>query len=342
MDLSTTYLGLPLANPLVASASPMTRSVNGVRKLAAAGIGAVVLPSLFEEQLRKEQERDEELVEGRADAFSEALTFFPTGYSGLPGRPQRYLDLVERAAGVVDVPVIASLNGSTPGGWEDFARSLQDAGAAAIEINVYFVPGDPHITGREVEETHLAILHRVRSVVSIPVAMKLSPHFSSPGEVALRLDQAGADGLVLFNRFQQPDIDVETLAVQPFAGLSRPDDARLARTWIAILRRHVAGSLAASTGVDEWDDVVKYLLSGADAVMTASALMRHGVEHVPALLDGLTQWMSRKGFTTLGEVRGLLAVPAGVDPTAYERAGYVSALERARSTYGDMRLMARA
>lgn len=338
MDLSTSYLGLRLRNPLVASASPMTRSVNGIRKLAAAGIGAVVLPSLFEEQLRKEQAHDDALTESATNAFSEALTFFPAGYSGLPGRPQRYLDLVERAAGVVDVPVIASLNGSTPGGWEDFARSLQEAGAAAIEINVYFVPGDPHVTGREVEETHVAILQRVRSVVSIPVAVKLSPHFSSPGEMALRLDDAGADGLVLFNRFQQPDIDVETLAVHPAAGLSRPDDARPARTWIAILRGHVVCSLAATTGVDEWDDVAKYLLSGADVVMTASALMRHGVDHVRVLLDGLQEWMARKGFTSLEEVRGLLAVPRGVDATAYERAGYVSALERARSTYGDLRV----
>jgi dihydroorotate dehydrogenase (fumarate) len=342
MDLSTSYLGLRLCSPIIASASPMTRSVNGIRKLAAAGIGAVVLPSLFEEQLRKEQERDDAIAEGASEAFSEALTYFPTGYSGLPGRPQRYLDLVERSAGVVDVPVIASLNGSTPGGWEDFARSLQDAGAAAIEINVYFVPGDPHITGREVEDTHVAILQRVRSVVSIPVAVKLSPHFSSPGEMALRLDDAGANGLVLFNRFQQPDIDVETLAVHPAAGLSRPDDARLARTWIAILRGHVVCSLAATTGVDQWDDVVKYLLSGADVVMTASALLRHGEEHARTLLDGLEEWMTRKGFTSLEEVRGLLAVPSGVDPTAYERAGYVSALERARSTYGDLRLVARA
>lgn len=338
MDLSTTYLGLRLRNPIVASASPMTRSVNGIRKLAAAGIGAVVLPSLFEEQLRKEQERDDALAEGGSDAFSEALSYFPSGYSGLPGRPQRYLDLVERAAGVVDVPVIASLNGSTAGGWEDFARSLQEAGAAAIEINVYFVPGDPHVTGREVEDTHVAILQRVRSVVSIPVAVKLSPHFSSPGEMALRLDDAGANGLVLFNRFQQPDIDVETLAVHPAAGLSRPDDARLARTWIAILRGHVVCSLAATTGVDQWDDVVKYLLSGADVVMTASALLRHGEEHAGTLLDGLEEWMTRKGFTSLEQVRGLLAVPRGVDPTAYERAGYVSALERARSTYGDLRV----
>lgn len=338
MDLSTTYLGLRLRNPLVASASPMTRSVNGIRRLAAAGIGAVVLPSLFEEQLRQEQERDRALAERSSDAFSEALTFFPTGYSGLPGRPQRYLDLVERAAGVVNVPVIASLNGSTPGGWEDFARSLEDAGAAAIEINVYFVPGDPHVTGREVEDTHVSIVERVRSVVSVPVAVKLSPHFSSPGEMALRLDAAGADGLVLFNRFQQPDIEVETLAVHPATALSRPDDALPARTWIAILRGQVACSLAATTGVEQWDDVVKYLLAGADVVMTASALMRHGVDHARVLLDGLQEWMARKGFTSLEEVRGLLAVPRSVDATAYERAGYVSALERARSTYGDLRV----
>ena len=335
MDLSTSYLGLALPSPLVASASPVTRSVNGIRELAAAGVGAVVLPSLFEEQLRREEQRDAALTETHADAFGEALSYFPAATSGLPGRPQRYLNLLERAAEAVDIPVIASLNGSTAGGWEDFARSLQDAGAAAIEINVYFVPGNPHISGRDVEDVHLEILHRVKGVVSVPVAVKLSPHFSSPGEMALRLDQAGADGLVLFNRFQQPDIDLESLEVQPMVALWRGPAA--APTWIAILRGHVVGSLAATTGVDRWEDVVKYLLAGAD-VVTASALMRHGPAYARTLLSGLEQWMARKGFTSLDEVRGLLAVPAGVDPTAYERAGYVSALERARSTYGDLRV----
>lgn len=338
MNLSTSYLGLALPSPLVASASPVTRSVNGIRELAAAGVGAVVLPSLFEEQLRREEQRDEALTETHADAFGEALSYFPAATSGLPGRPQRYLNLLERAAAAVDIPVIASLNGSTPGGWEDFARSLQDAGAAAIEINVYFVPGDPHTSGRDVEDVHLEILHRVKGVVSVPVAVKLSPHFSSPGEMALRLDQAGADGLVLFNRFLQPEIDVESLEVQPAVALSEPGEARLPRTWIAILRGHVVGSLAATTGVDRWEDVVKYLLAGADVVMTASALIRHGPTYARTLLSGLEQWMARKGFTSVDEVRGLLAVPAGVDPTAYERAGYVSALERARSTYGDLRV----
>jgi dihydroorotate dehydrogenase (fumarate) len=342
MTLTTSYLGLALPSPLVASASPLGRSVNGIRELAAAGVGAVVLPSLFEEQLRREEERDAFLVQAHEDAFSEALSYFPSASAGLPGRPQRYLDLVERAARAVDIPVIASLNGSTPGGWEDFARSLQDAGAAAIELNVYFVPGDPHTSGREVEDLHVEILHRVKSVVTVPVAVKLSPHFSSPGEMALRLDQAGADGLVLFNRFQQPEIDIETLQVHPSVALSTPDEARLPRTWIAILRGHVVGSLAATTGVDQSEDVVKYLLSGADVVMTASALLRHGVRHARTMLDGLEDWMARRGLDSLEEVRGRLAVPAGVDAAAYERAGYVSALERARSTYGDLRVGARA
>ena len=209
----------------------------------------------------------------------------------------------------VEIPVIASLNGVTPAGWTGYARAMQDAGAAAIELNIYYVPGDPHITGRDVEQRHIDILSRVKAAVTVPVAVKLSPHFSSTGEMALRLDEAGADGLVLFNRFLQPDIDPETLAVVPAVDLSSPAEARLPRTWIAILHGRVRASLAATTGVDGPADVVKYLLAGADVVMTASALLRHGPEHAGVLLDGLSGWMVRKGFAAIDELRGMLAVP---------------------------------
>ena len=342
MDLSTSYLGLALRNPLVASASPLSQSVDRVRAIADAGVGAVVMYSLFEEDVHREQLRDLAVTEAYEDSFGEAMSFFPRVPSGAGGAQSdtrgatRYLRLLEQCAHAVDVPVIASLNGSTTGGWTGFARSMQDAGAAAVELNVYLVPGDPHTSGRAVEDHHVEILQQVRDAVSVPVAVKLSPHFSSTGEMAMRLDQAGASGLVLFNRFLQPDVDPETLAVTTGVALSVPSEARLPRTWIAILRGHVTASLAATTGVAEAEDVVSYLLAGADVVMTASALLRHGVGHAGVMLAGLEDWMRRKGFATVGDFRGLLAVPAGVDQAAYERAGYVAALEKARTTYGDL------
>jgi len=336
-DLTTRYLGLTLRNPVVASASPLSQTADGVRALADAGLGAVVLPSLFEEQVRREELRDLRVTEPYDDAFGEALSYFPSRAES-PGGGAHYLHLVERAVAAVDVPVVASLNGSSPGGWAGFASSLQDAGAAAIELNVYLVPGNPQISGREVEDWHVEILGTVREAVSVPVAVKLSPHFSSVGQMALRLDDAGADGLVLFNRFLQPDVDVESFSVVPQVYLSRAEEARLPRTWIAILRSRVRGSLAATTGVETGEDVVKYLLAGADVVMTASALLRHGEGYAATLVGGLEDWMARKGFASVEELRGLLAVPRGTDATAYERSAYVSALDGARRTYGDLRM----
>jgi dihydroorotate dehydrogenase (fumarate) len=342
MDLSTSYLGLALRNPLVASASPLSNTVDGVRRLADAGVGAVVLYSLFEEQLRREAAENARLAEAGTESFAEALSYFPAeaevkaaqdGAADEPS-PRRYLSLLERAAAAVDIPVIGSINGMTPGGWTSYARAMQDAGAAAIELNIYYIPGNPHITGREVEQRHIDILYRVKDAVTVPVAVKLSPHFSSPGEMALRLDEAGADGLVLFNRFLQPDIDLETLAVTPDVYLSSPAEARLPRTWISILRQYLRGSLAATTGVEGPADVIKYLLAGADVVMTASALIRHGPAHAAVLLDGLSGWMARKGYPSVAGVRGMLALPAGTDRAAYEREGYVRAMQAANNSRG--------
>jgi len=341
MDLSTGYLGLTLRNPLVASASPLSNTVDGVRRLADGGVGAVVLYSLFEEQLRREAEQNARLAEAGTEAFAESLSYFPAeaeaeaeadGSADEPS-PRRYLSLLERAAAAVEIPVIGSINGVTPGGWTSYARAMQDAGAAAIELNIYYIPGDPHITGREVEQRHLDILSRVKDAVTVPVAVKLSPHFSSVGEMALRLDEAGADGLVLFNRFLQPDIDPETLAVVPAVDLSSPAEARVPRTWISILCQRVRASLAATTGVEGPADVAKYLLAGADVVMTASSLIRHGPGHATVLLDGLADWMARKGYASVDDVRGLLAVPAGTDQAAYERAGYVRAMRDANGAH---------
>ena len=332
VDLTADYMGLNLRNPLVASASPISRTVDGVRRLAEAGVGAVVLYSLFEEQLQRETAETARALDAGTESFAESLSYFPAA-AGEAG-PQQYLSLLERAAGAVDVPVIGSLNGITPGGWTDHARSMQEAGAAAIELNIYYLPGDPRVSGREVEQRHLDILARVKDTVSVPVAVKLSPYFSSTGEMVLRLDEAGADGLVLFNRFLQPEIDLDKLSVESYVGLSEPVEARLPRAWIALLHGRVNASLAATTGVATSADVAKYLLAGADVVMTASALLRHGPEYAAELLDGLSAWMARRGFETLRAVRGMLAVPPGIDAEAYERAGYATAVRNAnRSAY---------
>jgi dihydroorotate dehydrogenase (fumarate) len=245
------------------------------------------------------------------------------------------VSLLERAAAAVDIPVIGSLNGVTPSGWVDYSRAIEDAGAAAIELNIYYLPGDVRTSGRDVEQRHVDILSRVVDAIDLPFAVKLSPYFSSTGEMALRLDEAGANGLVLFNRFLQPEVDADLLAVVPGVGLSHPAEARLPRTWIALLYGRVRAALAATTGVDTPADVAKYLLAGADVVMTASALLRHGPEHATVLVDGLADWMHRKQLESVREFRGLLAVPADADETLYERAGYVSALRDANeSSYG--------
>jgi dihydroorotate dehydrogenase (fumarate) len=330
MDLETTYMGLQLRNPLVASASPLSYTLDGVRRLADAGVGAIVLFSLFEEQLREEEAERARLVEGPAESFAEALDYVPAVVKDDAG-PGRYLSLLERAAAAVDVPVIASLNGVTPDGWTGYARAMQDAGAAAIELNIYYLPGDPQIRGSEVEQRYIDVLAHVKEAVTIPIAVKLSPYFSSTGEIALRLDEAGADALVLFNRFLQPDIDPEALAIVSGVTLSNPVDARLPRTWIALLRGRVRAALAASTGVEEPADVAKYLLAGADVVMTTSALLRHGPGHATVLLDGLCAWMGRKGFRSVSDLRGMLSVPAAADQAEYERAGYVTAIRGANA-----------
>jgi dihydroorotate dehydrogenase (fumarate) len=333
MDLTTTYMGLQLRNPLLASASPLSNTVDGVRRLADGGVGAIVLYSLFEEQVRREAADNARLAEAGSDSFAESLSYFPAQADYETG-PRRYLDLVKRAVDAVEIPVIASLNGVTPGGWTRYAGAMQDAGAAGIELNIYSLPGSPYPSGREVEQRHVDILRSVKAAVSVPVAVKLSPYFSSTGEIATRLDEAGADALVLFNRFLQPDIDPELLTVAPAVELSTAAEARPARIWISLLSRQLHASLAATTGVERSDDIVKYLMVGADVVMSASALLRHGPGHAAVLLDGLTAWMRRKGYASLGDLRGILAVPAEADQTAHERAGYVRALQVANSGHG--------
>jgi dihydroorotate dehydrogenase (fumarate) len=320
LNLSTRYLGLTLRSPLVASAGPVTGSLAGITTLAEAGVGAVVLPSLFEEQLHA------------AEGPGAAQTYFRDA-DGLGGRdwPRRYMNLISRAA-ETGIPVIASLNGVAAGNWTDDAAAMEAAGASAIELNVYYLPCDALIPARDAERCYTEILTTVKAVVSVPVAVKLAPFFSSLGEMAVVLDHAGADGLVLFNRFLQTDIDPETFTVSTGFRLSVPAEAALPRAWISRLHGLVGCSLAASTGVDSATDVAAYLLAGADVVMTTSALLRHGPAHARVLLDGLEAWMERKGFSSLDAVRGLLAKPPEGEP-AYGRAGYLSAIEQATHAF---------
>lgn len=334
MNLQTTYLGLQLRNPLVASASPLSNTAEGLRQLAAGGVGAIVMFSMLEEQIKHEAARDLMLEEVHSESFAESLSYFPSAPTGNGGASYRYLNLLERAVSDLDVPVIASLNGSTTGGWVDFARQLQDAGAHAIELSIYLIPGNTGTTGVDVEERHLEILTGVKNAVSIPVAVKLSPYFSSMGQMAQRLDEAGADGLVMFQRFIQPEIDIESVTVVPGVELSSPIEGRVSQTWIAALRGQIRANLAGTTGVETSDDVVKYLLAGADVAMATSSLLRHGPGYAQTLLDGLADWMSRKGYQSVDEFRGILAVPSETDAGVYGRAGYVSALEKAKRRYG--------
>lgn len=320
MDLTTGYLGLELRNPLVAAASPLQQTPGGVVTLVDAGVGAVVLHSIFEEQVVRELDPEH------------AEQHWFTNPAG-PGAPARYLELIERSVSAVDVPVIASLNGTGSGPWTAFARQAQDAGAAAVEINFYVVPGQFRGEGEVVEDALVDLLLAVRQEVSVPVAVKLPPYFSSLNPVAVRLVEKGAAGLVLFNRFLQPRLDVETLTVEPAIELSSSAEARLPQTWIAVLREQVECSLAGTGGVETADDVAAYLLAGADVVQCASAFLRHGRDYAARLLADLEAWGDRHGFASVADVRGRLAVPWQVDSKEYEREGYVSALQIARRAY---------
>jgi dihydroorotate dehydrogenase (fumarate) len=330
MDLTTTYLGLELRNPLVASAGPIAATADGVQRLADAGVGAVVLPSLFEEQIEYESERDSLLALAGTESYAEALSYRPdTDHETWPHHDLR---LVEKAAGAVGIPVIASLNGVSPGGWTRYAKAMQDAGAAAIELNVYYLADDPLSPARHAEQRCVELLASVRAAVRIPVAVKIGPYFSSPGEMARMLDLTGADGLVLFNRFMQTRINPETFTVSTGFELSSPGETALPLTWISRLRGKVRCSLAATTGVETAADVAAYLLAGADVVMTTSALLRHGAGYAAELVDGLSAWLARKGFASAAEARGLLSAQAGLPEPG--RSGYLSAIRQATRAFG--------
>jgi dihydroorotate dehydrogenase (fumarate) len=324
-DLRTRYLGLELKNPLVASASPLCGKVETLRRLEDAGAAAAVLPSLFEEQIVHEQMEEYEYYEDPAHSFFEALTYFPEVESYNSGTAS-YLRLIEAAKAAVDIPIIGSLNGATRGGWLRYARSIQEAGADAMELNIYFMAADPLTTAEGVEARYLDILSAVRSEVTIPVAVKVGPYFSAMANMAQKLVRAGADGLVLFNRFLQPDIDLDTLDVAPHLVLSTSEELRLPLRWIAVLRGQLRASLAATTGVHTAHDVIKLLLAGADVTMTASALFQNGPEHVGRLLQELVAWLDEKGYDSVEQMKGSLSQANSPHPEAFERANYVKTL----------------
>ena len=326
MDLTTRYMGLDLKNPLVASASPLNADLGNLKRLEDVGTAAVVLPSLFEEQIEAEAARYDHLTSVNAESSPEAQSYFPAPADYKVG-PRQYLDLVRRASAALDIPVIASLNGTTDHGWISYAKSIEEAGAAGLELNIYFIPADLSLTGHDVEQRYLDILRAVRATVSIPVAVKLSPYFSAVGNMALALARAGADALVLFNRFYQPDLDLARLQVLTDLKLSQPNEIRLPLLWLAVLSGRVKASLAATTGVATADEVVKYLLVGADVVMTTSALLRHGVDHVAVLLAGLTSWLRAREFASVNQMRGIMSQQRMQDPQAFERANYIKILQ---------------
>ena len=325
MDLKTKYLGLDLVNPLIVSACTLGLTVDNIRRLEDNGAAAVVLPSIFQEEIEGHIE-DLEII--LAECGAEAASYLPPSVTESTG-PQNYLELIRKARSAVDIPIIASLNGVSLTGWTDYAQQIEQAGASAIELNVYFLPTDLALTGAEVENRYLEILAAVKKTVKIPVAMKLSPYFSSLGDMVRKLDAAGADGFVLFNRFYQPDIDLEELTLQRDLNLSHRGEIRLPLLWLGALHGHVKGSLAASSGVQTAKEVVKYLYVGADAVMTASALIRHGVGYMKTLLDGLRVELEQREIDGVSAIRGKMSRRSVEDPTAFDRANYIKILHGA-------------
>jgi dihydroorotate dehydrogenase (fumarate) len=332
-DLTTTYLGLQLRSPVVASASPATGSLDTLIALQAAGVGAVVLPSLFEEQIKNESIQIHEMLEAGAGVFAEAASGYVPELDDYNTGPSRYLRHLEAAKSRLEVPVIASLNGDTPGGWVRYAALMEDSGADAIELNVYRIAADVHVNGRQIEDDLVRLVESVTEAVTIPVAVKLAPYYSALGQVAVRLQGAGAAGLVLFNRFYQPDVDIDSLQVIPHLNLSTPDELRLPLRWIAMLRNRVDVSFAATTGIHGWQDVVKALLVGADVAMSAAAILRFGPGVVGEMLEGLTTWMTEHEYDSVGQMTGAMSQFAVSDPSAFERANYLHALTTYASTF---------
>jgi dihydroorotate dehydrogenase (fumarate) len=333
MDLTTHYLGLKLSSPLMPGASPMVDDLDIVKRLEDAGASGIVMHSLFEEQLTGERLATIYHMEMYADSYNEALSYFPRSDEFALDREQ-YLEHIQKIKRTVAVPVIASLNGTTAGGWTSYAKMIEQAGADALELNVYFVASDPQESGHDVEERSIALCKEVAESIDIPVAVKLSPYFSSLANFANRLDAVGVDGLILFNRFYQPDIDIETLEVVPTLKLSDSSELLLRLRWLAILSRQLGADLCVSGGVHSAQDAIKAIMAGASAVQLVSALLALGPEHLTVVHDVMVQWMEENGYSSIRQMRGSMALDRCPDPAAFERANYMRTLQSWRNPIG--------
>lgn len=325
MDLQTTYMGLKLNSPIVVSACPLSEEINNIVQMEDAGAGAVVLFSLFEEQLKKESAQYESIIRSTSNQFAEASDFFPDldhYHSG----SEHYLEKIRKAKERVQIPIIASLNGITSEGWISYAQQMEEAGADGLEINIFFIPGDITVSTAAVEYRYLNIIAEVKATVKIPVAVKINPYFSAMGNMASRMHENGADALVLFNRFYQPDFDINNLTILHNLQYSESNEIRLPLLWIALLYGRVPVSLAATTGVQSSAEVIKYLLAGADIAMTASALYKNGIGYIKTMNQELEAWMNRKSFDNIASFKGVMSQQHIADPTAFERANYIKIL----------------
>jgi dihydroorotate dehydrogenase (fumarate) len=324
-ELTTNYLGLLLKNPIVASAGPLTGDLDTLRRLEQVGIAAAVLPSLFEEQINHDEQRIHALYEFQTYASAESLSYFPKPIDYNVG-PRDYLRMLENAKGAASIPVIGSLNGSSPGGWARYAKLIEEAGADAIELNIYFIATNPEMTSADVERRYTDLVATVREVVKIPIAVKIGPQFTNLSNFVPRLAQAGANGVVLFNRFLEPDINLDSLQVVPQLVLSTRHEMRLPLRWIAILRDQVSISLAATSGIHFPEDIIKLLLVGADVCMLTSSLLKHGVDYVAELLDHVQNWLDTNGYDSVEQLKGSMSYGNCSDSGNLERANYMKAI----------------
>lgn len=326
MDLKTTYLGLKLPHPLVVGASPLVDDLGTVRRLEDAGAAAIVMHSLFEEQIEREHHSVHDMLESHGESFAEAQSFHPQ-LPHFPFGPERYLNHLRKVKEAVSIPVIGSLNGTTAAGWLEYASLIEEAGAAALELNFYYVATDPAEDGRAVEKRLFEIVRDVKKRVKIPVAIKLSPYYSSCAHVAVELDRLGADGLVLFNRFYQPDLDVEALEVLPSLKLSHSSELLLRLRWLAILSGRIKASLAASGGVHSGLDAIKAVMAGADAVQMVSALLERGPEYLREVRTAMAGWMEEHEYESVAQMKGCMNLTKCPDPRAFERTNYMRVLQ---------------
>jgi dihydroorotate dehydrogenase (fumarate) len=324
-DLSTTYLGIPLKNPLVVSPSPLTEHVGNLLRMEDAGAAAVVLHSLFEEQIVVESEALDEYLSYGTESFAESLSYFPDLHSYALG-PDGYLDLIRKAKQAVNIPVIASLNGVSTGGWIKYAKEMEQAGADALELNVFYIANDPELTSAQVEEMYTSLVSHVKASVRIPVAVKLGPFFSSMANMGMKLDRAGADGLVLFNRFYQPDFDLESLEVVPNLHLSTHHELLLRLHWVATLYGQIKADMAVTGGVHTAQDVLKSMMAGARVAMMTSALLKNGIDHLKTVLADLEQWMIDHEYESIVQMQGSMSRRSVADPSTFSRANYMKVL----------------